>query len=124
MRGSFLLISTCLMLTACSPNKAEPERPKNPSGISIEQQKRDAAASLELENTLLNEAKVELDATENVLIKRVELEKEQNQQMLIDAAKDNKTKTEQQLIERAKLKSDQEEALLNQAAQKREPPVT
>ena len=116
MRGSLFLIVSCLMLTACDPNKAESEQPNDTKIISVEQQKRAAVVLQELENTLLNDANVELNEAENILTERIELESEQNEQQILDKAQREKASSEQELIESAKMQSAKKEALLNQAA--------
>ena len=111
--GFFII--TFLLLVACSLKEPATDQSKS-STISIEQQKQDALAILEMEKALLEGAQVDHSQAESSLFKSTELESEQNEQILIELAKSEKAAAEQGLIESAKLESDKMKALLNQAA--------
>lgn len=107
------IIITILLLTACSPNKPTIDRTKSTT-ISIEQQKRDALATLEIENALLESANTERSLTESSLFNTLEPESQDKELVLLELAKSQKIKAEQDLTDSAKLKSEKMQALLDQ----------
>jgi len=120
MYAYVFFIITCMLLAACSPNKQANEQAKDPTSISAEQQKRDAAALLEAENALLKKAEYELEQVENTLAHDSELNAQQREQLLLEIAEREKLEAEQHLIQSAKMEADKAKALLEQAASNKE----